>query len=81
MRHNTVRNIDSEIVDRIASASLRHEGKVPGTVVSRSRVCGIREGNRNANCRYTKRKNFHFHSPGTLTVTEFAMKMVKRLVL
>ena len=42
MRHNSVGNIDSEVVGRIACASLRHEGEVPGTIVGRSRVCGIR---------------------------------------
>ena len=40
VRHNSVGNIDSEVVGRIACASLRHEGEVPGTIVGRSRMCG-----------------------------------------
>jgi hypothetical protein len=42
MRHNAVRNIDSEVVGRIASASLRHEDEVPRTIIGRSGVCGTR---------------------------------------
>ena len=42
MRHNSVRNIDSEVVGRIACASLRHEDEVPRTIIGRSRVCGTR---------------------------------------
>ena len=59
MRHNPVRNIDSEVVGRIACASLRHEGEVPGTIVGRPRVCGTRQGNKKACCRCVKRKLFH----------------------
>jgi hypothetical protein len=33
MRHNSVRNIDSEVVGRIACASLRHEDEIPRTIV------------------------------------------------
>ena len=39
MRHNSVRNVDSEVVGRIACASLRHEDEVPRTIVGRSCVC------------------------------------------
>ena len=40
MGHNSVRNIDSEVVGRIAYASLRHEDEIPRTIVSRPCVCG-----------------------------------------
>ena len=40
MRHNSVRNIDSEVVGRIACASLRHENEVPGPIV---RGAGLRD--------------------------------------
>lgn len=59
MRHNPVRNIDSEVVNRIACASLRHEGEVPGTIVGRSRMCGIRQGNKNARFHCDKRELLH----------------------
>ena len=42
MRHDSVRNIDGEVVGRIARASLRHEDEVPRAIVGRSRVCGMR---------------------------------------
>jgi hypothetical protein len=42
LRHNSVRNIDGEVVGGIACASLRHEDEVPRTIVGRSRVCGMR---------------------------------------
>ena len=42
MRHNSVRNVDSEVVGRIACASLRDEGEDPRTIVGRSRVCATR---------------------------------------
>jgi len=58
-RHDSVGNIDSKIVDRIACASLRHEDEVPGPIVGRSRVCGTRYGNKKACCRCAKRKLFH----------------------
>jgi hypothetical protein len=59
MRQNSVGNIDSEVVGRIACASLRHEDEVPRTTVSRSRVCGTRQGDKKARCRCEKRKPFH----------------------
>jgi len=63
MRHNSVGNIDSEVVGSIAGAALRHEGEVPGAIVGRSRVCGTRQGNKEACCRCVKRKLFHVISP------------------
>jgi hypothetical protein len=41
MRDYSVRDVDGEIIGRIASASLRHENEVPGTVVRRA---GLRDG-------------------------------------
>jgi len=46
VRHNSARNVDSEVLGRIARASLRHEGEVPGTIVGRSRVRGVRTANK-----------------------------------
>jgi hypothetical protein len=81
MRHDSVGNIDSEVVGRIACASLRHEGKVPGTIVGRSRVCGTRQGNKKTCCRCAKRKLSHVNfSRSKLTAFGFGMKMVRRLV-
>ena len=73
MRHNAVENIDSEVVGRIAGASLRHEHQVPGTIVSRSRVCCRRQGNKTNDCRRAKRKLFHINSPkGVVGILRFA---------
>ena len=59
VRHNSVRNVNGEIVGRIACASLRHEDEVPGTIVGRSRMCGTRKGNKTDDCRCAKRKLPH----------------------
>jgi hypothetical protein len=59
MRHNPIRNIDSEVVNRIACTSLRHEGEVPRTIVGRSCVCGIRQGNKNARSHCAKQELLH----------------------
>ena len=73
MRHNAIENIDSEVVGRIAGASLRHEHQVPGTIVSRSRVCGRRQGSKTNDCRRAKRKLFHINSPkGVVGILRFA---------
>jgi hypothetical protein len=80
MRHNSVGNIDREVVGRIACASLRHEGEVPGTIVSRSRVCSTRQGNKKACCRCAKRKLFHVDFSAASQRCLVAMEMVKRLV-
>ena len=63
MRQNAVRNIDSEVVGRIACASLRHEDEVPRTVVSRSRVCGTRQGDKKAYCHCESESLFIIISP------------------
>jgi transcription initiation factor TFIIIB Brf1 subunit/transcription initiation factor TFIIB len=59
MCHNSVGDINGEVVAGVACASLRHEDEVPRTIVSRSRVCGMRQGNKRDYCRRTKRKRFH----------------------
>lgn len=46
MRYNSAGNIDGEVVGRIACASLCHEDEVPRAIVSRSRACGMRQGNK-----------------------------------
>ena len=43
MRDDTVADVDREIVGRIARTPLRHEGKVPGAIVSRA---GLRTGDK-----------------------------------
>ena len=63
MRHNSVRNIDSEVVGGIARASLRHEGEVPGTIVGRSCLCGTRQSSQKTCCQCVKRKLLHVISP------------------
>src|SRR3974390_1026636 len=40
MRDNSVGDVDGEIIRRIASASLRHENEVPGTIICRARLRG-----------------------------------------
>ena len=39
MSHNSVRNIDSEVVGGTACALLRHEDEIPGAIISGTRVC------------------------------------------
>jgi hypothetical protein len=64
MRHNSVRNIDGEVVGGIARALLRHEDEIPRTIVGRSRVCGMRHGNKTDYCSRAKRKLFHHNFSG-----------------
>jgi hypothetical protein len=59
VRHNSARNVDSEVLGRIARASLHHEGEVPGTIVGRSRVRGVRNCDKQACCSCAKQKLFH----------------------
>ena len=40
MRYDSVGDVDREIVGRIARAPLRHEDKVPGSIVRRAGLCG-----------------------------------------
>jgi hypothetical protein len=51
MRDDAVSDVDGEIIGRIARASLRHEEKVPGTVVRRAGLCDRYEGDQ-ATCGY-----------------------------
>jgi hypothetical protein len=59
MRHNSVSDVDGEVVGRVACALLRHEDEVPRTIVGRSRVCGRCQGNKTDDCRRAKQKLFH----------------------
>src|SRR6202023_4323559 len=63
MRDDSVGHIDGEAVAGIAGASLREEDQVPGTVVSRARVCCRCKANEAARCRDQKRTLLHDSSP------------------
>jgi hypothetical protein len=39
MGHDSVRDIDSEVVGGTACALLRHEDEIPGAIISGTRVC------------------------------------------
>src|SRR5258707_3211573 len=59
MSHNAIRNIDSEVVGGIACAVLRHEGKIPGAVISGTRVCGRCQGDKAGGCNPPERRRLH----------------------
>jgi hypothetical protein len=44
MRHDSVGDVNGEIIDRIARASLRHKNEVPGSIVGRSSLCDGGQG-------------------------------------
>ena len=59
MRDDTIADVDREIVGRIARASLRHEDKVPGSIVRRAGLCGGDKGDQaTRGCRKSE-KLFH----------------------
>ena len=61
MGNNSISDVDREVIGRIARASLRHEEKVPGTVVSRVRLRGGGQGNkRNCGC-HAEQRFLHHH--------------------
>jgi hypothetical protein len=60
MRDHSVSDVDGEIIGRIASASLRHENEVPGTVVRRAGLRDGNEGKKAARGRRISEKLFHY---------------------
>ena len=77
MRHNSVGNIDGEVIGGITCASLRHEDQIPRTIVSRSRACGMRQGNKADRCRREKQKPFHDNFSRALS--EWHASLTKRI--
>ena len=59
MRNGAVSDVDREIIGRIARASLRHEEKVPGPVVSRASLCDRYEGDQATRGYRICKKVFH----------------------
>ena len=60
MRDYSVGDVDGEIIGRIASASLRHENEVPGTVVCRAGLGDGDEGDKAARGRRISEKLSHY---------------------
>ena len=61
MGDDSVSDVDREVVGRIARASLRHEEKVPGTVVARVSLRGGGQGNkRDCGC-HAQQRILHHH--------------------
>jgi len=63
MRDDSIGDVDREIIALIARASLRDEDQVPGTVVSRARVCYRCKANEAARCRDQTPTFHHVSSP------------------
>src|ERR1700676_5500771 len=59
MSHNSVGNIDSEVVTGIACALLRHEGEIPGAVIGGSRLRGRHRGDKAGGCNHPERRRLH----------------------
>jgi len=60
MGDDAVRNVDGEIIGRIARASLRHEEKVPRPVVRRASLCDRYEGDQATGGYRICERVFHF---------------------
>ena len=63
MRDDSVGDIDGKIIGRIASASLRHENKVPGSIVRRARLGNRDQGNKTSGGHSGNRKFLQDNSP------------------
>jgi hypothetical protein len=50
--HNSVGNIDGEVVSGIACAILRHKDEIPGTIINRTRVCHRCRGDQASGCNH-----------------------------
>jgi len=59
MSHDSVGNIDSEVVAGIACAPLRHEGEIPGAIIGGSRVRGRCRGHKADGCNHPERRRLH----------------------
>ena len=60
MGHNSVGNIDGEVVTGIAFAPLRHEDEIPGAIIRGSRVCHRCRGDKADCCNHPKRRRLHY---------------------
>jgi hypothetical protein len=56
MGDDTVGDVDGEVISRIARAPLRHEEKVPGSIIGRSSLRDGGQGNQTASDRRGKQK-------------------------
>lgn len=61
MRDDPVGDVDREVISRIARASLRHEEKVPGSIIGRSSLRDGGQGNKTACDRRGKQKPLHHY--------------------
>ena len=62
MCHYSVGDVDGEMIGRIASASLRHENEVPGTIECRAGLRDGEEGDKAAHGRHTGEEFFIVYS-------------------
>jgi hypothetical protein len=61
MRDDAVSDVYGEIIGRIARASLRHEEKVPGSIIGRSSLRDGGQGNKTACDRRREQKLLHHY--------------------
>jgi hypothetical protein len=61
MGNDSISDVDREVIGRIARASLRHEEKVPGTVVARSSLRGEGQGNKRDSGCHAEQRILHYH--------------------
>src|SRR6266446_1056124 len=59
MSHNSVGNIDGEVVTGIAGARLCHEGEIPGAIISGARVGHGYRGDKAGGCNHPERRRLH----------------------
>jgi hypothetical protein len=68
MRDDAVGDVDGEVISRIARASLRHEEKVPGSIIGRSSLRDSGQGNKTACDRRREQKPLHHYYSEALSV-------------
>jgi hypothetical protein len=59
MSHNAVGDIDGEVVTEIAGALLRHEGEIPGAIISGTRLRYGCRGDKADGCNHPERRRLH----------------------
>ena len=61
MANDSISDVDREVIGRIARASLRHEEKVPRTVVARSSLRDGGQGNKRDSGCHAEQRILHYH--------------------
>jgi hypothetical protein len=81
MGDDSIRDVDREVIGRIARAPLRHEEKVPGSIIGRASVRDGGQGNKRDRSRHAEQRILHHHISEPLPASPGNMEGMTRMLV